>query len=78
MIGFLGPKFWKISQPLFNFKAIQNNLSNATVSKKLLNQFYLNNNYLSSDQFEDKTVVFQWSELVLNNVKNNVKPEVKK
>ena len=72
LIGFLGPKFWKIPQPLFNFKAIQNNFSNDAVTKKILNEFDSNNNYLSSDQFEDKTVVFQWSELILNNVKNNV------
>ena len=32
MAGFLGPKFWKISQPLFNFKPIQNNFNNPVVS----------------------------------------------
>ena len=73
LIGFLGPNFWKIPQPLFSFKVIKkNNISNHSVNIKRLNQFDLNNKYLSSDQFEDKKVVFQWSKLILNNVKNNV------
>ena len=55
LIGFLGPKFWKIPQPLFNFKSIQNNFSNPVVSIDRLNQFYSNNNYLSSDQFNNKS-----------------------
>ena len=72
MIGFLGPKFWKISQPIFNFKSIQNNFSNPVVSIDRLNQFYSNNNYLSSDQFNNKVVVFSWSENILNYVKNDI------
>ena len=44
-IGFLGPKFWKIPQPLFNFKAIQNNFSNPVVSIHKLKLFYSKNNY---------------------------------
>ena len=72
LIGFLGPKFWKIPQPLFSFKAIQNNFSNPVVSIDRLNQFYSNNNYLSSDQFNDKNVVFKWSKIILNYVKDDV------
>ena len=72
LIGFLGPNFWKIPQPIFSFKVIQNNISNSSVSIKRLNQFHSNNKYLSSDQFEEKKVVFQWSQLILSNVKNNV------
>jgi Bax protein len=72
LIGFLGPKFWKIPQPLFNFKAIQKNFSNPIVSIDRLNQFYSNNNYLSSDQFKDKNIVFKWSAIILNYVTNNV------
>ena len=72
LIGFTGPKYWKIPQPLFNFKAIQNNFSNPVVSIDRLNQFYSNNNYLSSDQFNDKNVVFKWSSTILNYVKNDV------
>ena len=71
LIGFLGPKFWKIPQPLFSFNVLQNNISNSSVSIKKLNQFHSSNNYLSSNQYEDKTAVFQWSELIINNAKNN-------
>ncbi len=72
MIGFLGPKFWKISQPIFNFKSIQYNFSNPVVSIDRLNHFYSNNNYLSSDQFNNKVVVFRWSENIINYVKNDI------
>ena len=72
LIGFFWPYFLKVPQPLFNFKAIQNNFGNAVVSINRLNKFYSNKNYLSSDQFNDKTVVFKWSEIIFNNVKNNV------
>ena len=72
MIGFLGPKFWKISQPIFNFKSIQYNFSNPVVSIDKLNQFYSNNNYLSSDQFNNKVVVLRWSENILNYIKKDI------
>jgi Bax protein len=72
IIGFLGPKFWKIPQPLFVFKAIQNNFSNPVVRVDRLHRFYSNSNYLSSDQFNDKIVVFKWSENILNYVKNDI------
>ncbi len=72
LIGFLGPKFWKISQPIFNFKSIQYNFSNPVVSVDRLNHFYSNNNYLSSDQFNNQVVVFRWSENILNYVKNDI------
>ena len=62
IFGFLGPKFWKINQPIFNFKGIKNNFGNPVVSIDKLNQFHSNNNYLSSDQFNDKVLVFNWSE----------------
>ena len=71
-IGFLGPKFWKIPQLSFSFKAIQNNFSYPVVSIDKLNQFYSNNNYLSSDQFNNKNVVFNWSTTILNYVKDDV------
>ena len=72
LIGFFGPQFWKIPQPSFNFKVIKNNIGNSLVSVTRLNQFHSNKNYLSSDQFENKQVVLQWSELILNNAKNDV------
>ena len=71
-MGFLNPKFLKIPQSSFNYKVIQNNLSNATINIDSLNQYYSNNNYLSSDQFENKNVVFEWSKIILNYVKNDV------
>jgi len=71
-MGFLNPKFLKIPQSSFNYKAIQKNLSNATVNIDRLNQYYSNNNYLSSVQFENKNVVFEWSKIILNYVKNDV------
>jgi len=71
-MGFLNPKFLKIPQSSFNYKAIQNNLGNATVNIDGLNQYYSNNIYLSSDQFENKNVVFEWSKIILNYVKNDV------
>ena len=72
LIGFLGPNFWSLPQPKFNFKVIKNNFSNAVVSINRLNKFHSNNNYLSSDQFNDQTTVLRWSKIILNNVKNNV------
>ena len=72
LIGFLGPKFWKMPQPLFNFKGIENNLSNPVVSIDRLSLFYSNNNYLSSNQFNNKDVVFNWSKIILNYVTTDV------
>ena len=71
-MGFLNPKFLKIPQSSFNFKSIQYNFSNPVVNIDRLNQFYSNNIYLSSDQFENKNVVFEWSKIILNYVKNDV------
>ena len=72
LVGFLDPKFWRIPQPLFKFKAIQNNFGNTVVSIDRLDQFYSNNNYLSSDQFNNKNLVFNWSNIILNYVKNDI------
>ena len=72
LIGFLGPKFWIIPQPLFNFKAIQNNFSNPVVRIHKLKPFYSKHNYLASDQFSNKDAVFNWSKIILKNVTNNV------
>ncbi len=72
VIGFLGPNFWKIPQPFFSFKAIQKNFINPVISIDKLNQFYSNNNYLSSNQFNDKVAVFKWSKNILNYVKKDI------
>ena len=71
-MGFLGPKFLRIPQLPINFKAIQNNFDSPVVNIDTLNQFYSNNNYLSSNQFENKNVVFEWSKVISNYVKNDV------
>ena len=72
LIGFLGPSYWWITQPLFKFKAIQSHFNKDIVRIDKLNKFYSNKNYLSSDRFNNKTDVFKWSEIILNNVKNNI------
>ena len=72
LIGFLGPTYWWITQPSFKFKAIQNHFDNDIVRIDKLKKFYSNKNYLSSDRFNNKTEVFKWSEIILNNVKNNI------
>ena len=72
LIGFLGPSYWWITQPLFKFKAIQSHFNKEIVRIYKLNKFYSNKNYLSSDRFNNKTDVFKWSEIILNNVKNNI------
>ena len=72
LIGFLGPTYWWMTQPLFKFKAIQNHFDNDIVRIDKLNKFYSNKNYLSSDKFNNKTEVFKWSEIILKNVKNNI------
>ncbi len=71
LIGFLGPTFWKIPQPIFNYNVLKNNFGNVEVSINRLNKF-VNNNYLSSDQFNNKIKVLEWSQVILNNVKNNL------
>ena len=71
-IGFLSPKFLKIPQLSFNSKAIHNNFNNPIINIDRLNKFYSNNNYLSSDQIENKNVVFGWSKIILNYVKNDI------
>ena len=71
-LGFLNPKFLKTPQLSIDSKAIQNNFSNPIINIDRLNQFHSSNNYLSSDQFEDKNVVFDWSKIILNYAKNNI------
>ena len=61
-----------LPQPLFNFKVIQNNFNNPVVNIDRLNLFYSNKNYLSSDQYNNKNVVLNWSKIILNYVKNDI------
>ena len=69
LIGFLGPVFWKIPQPKLNYKIFERNFNNISVNIDRLSQFNTNKNYLSTDQLNNKKIVSEWSELVLNNVK---------
>ena len=68
LIGFLGPVFWKIPQLPINNKIFERNFGNVRNIDRL-SQFHTNKNYLSSDQFNNKSVVLEWSKLILNNVK---------
>ena len=72
LLGFLGPVFWKIPQIQLNYKIFERNFGNISVNIDRLSQFNSNKNYLSSDQFNNKKNVSEWSELVLNNVKTGV------
>ena len=72
LLGFLNPKFLKTPQLTINSKVIQNNFGNPTINIDRLSKFHSSNNYLSSHQFEDKNVVFEWSKIILNYAKNNI------
>ena len=72
LIGFLGPVFWKTPQLGINNKIFEKNFGNVSVNIDRLSQFYTNKNYLSSDQFNNKIIVLEWSKLILNNVKIGV------
>ena len=71
-IGFLGPSFWKIAQLQINIKFFEKINRNVNVSIDGSNQFDINKNYLSSDQLENKNIVLEWSQLILNNIKNDI------
>ncbi len=71
-IGFLGPTFWKTPQLPINNKIFERNFGNTSVNIDKLSNFNTNKNYLSSDQFNNKTVVSEWSKLILNNTKIGV------
>ena len=71
-IGFLGPSFWKIAQLQINIKFFEKINRNVNVSIDGSNQFDINKNYLSSDQLKNKNIVLEWSQLILNNIKNDI------
>ena len=71
-IGFLGPSFWKIAQLQINIKFFEKTNRNVNFSIEGSNQFDINKNYLSSDQLENKNIVLGWSQLILNNIKNDI------
>ena len=73
LFGFLGPSFWKIQQAQFNIYQFQKIFDEVIVKDiKKSTKFEINKNYLSSDQFDDKAAVLQWSQFILNNVNNNI------
>ena len=72
IIGFLGPVYWKIPQFQFKNNIFEKNFGNVSVNIDRLSQFNTNKNYLSSDQFNNKTIVSEWSKLILKNVKIGV------
>ncbi len=73
LFGFLGPSFWKMQQAQFNISQFQKIFDEVIVKDiKKSTKFEINKNYLSSDQFGDKTAVLQWSQFILNNVNNNI------
>ena len=72
LIGFLGPVFWKTPQLAINNKIFEKNFGNVSVNIDRLSQIHTNKNYLSSDQFNNKIIVLEWSKLILNNVKTGV------
>ena len=64
LIGFLGPVFWKTPQLAINNKIFEKNFGNVSVNIDRLSQFHTNKNYLSSDQFNNKIIVLEWSKLI--------------
>ena len=56
LFGFLGPSFWKIPQAKFKIIQFQKIFDEVIVNDiKKSTKFQINKNYLSSDQFDDKT-----------------------
>jgi Bax protein len=73
LFGFLGPSFWKIPQAEFKISQFQKIFNEVIVNDiKKSTKFEINKNYLSSDQFNDKISVLQWSQFILNNVNNKI------
>ena len=73
LFGFLGPSFWKIPQAEFKISQFQKIFNEVIVNDiKKSTKFEINKNYLSSDQFDDKISVLQWSQFILNNVNNKI------
>ena len=73
LFGFLGPSFWKIPQAKFKIIQFQKIFDEVIVNDiKKSTKFQINKNYLSSDQFDDKTAVLQWSQFILDNVNKNI------
>ena len=72
IIGFIGPAFWKLNSPQFNFMVVQRDLSKNSINVNKLDKLNLNKNYLSSDQINEKGKVISWSNQILKNVENQI------
>ena len=72
LFGFLGPEFWNIDSPKFDFSLVQRDLGKDDVKVNKLDRFNLNKNYLSSDQIDKKDKVLSWSNQILKNTKNQI------
>jgi len=72
LLGFVGPGFWNLDSPNFNFILVQRDLGKEIVNINKLDKLNLNRNYLSSDQINNKDKVLSWSNQILNNVDNQL------
>ena len=72
LAGIAGPSFWQLDSPNFNFIVVQRDLSKDIINVDKLDKLEINNNYLSSDQINEKKRVISWSNQILNNVENQI------
>ena len=72
LIGLIGPRFFKIDSPTFNFSLVNKNFGKASIAVNKLEKFKTNKNYLSSDQINNKNIVLEWSKKTLYNLENDL------
>ena len=72
LIGLIGPRFFKIDSPTFNFSLVNKNFGKASIAVNKLEKFKTNKNYLSSDQINNKNIVLEWSKKTLYKVENDL------
>ena len=70
--GFLGLTFFKIDPPIFNFALFNSNFNKPLVDTNQLDKLNINRNYLSSDQINNKDIVFEWSKKIMYKVENDM------
>ena len=72
LFGFVGPNFWNIDSPKFNFSLVHKDLDKDDIKINKLDKYNTNKNYLSLDQINEKGKVLSWSNQILKNTKNQV------
>ena len=72
VIGFIGPRNFKIDSPIFNLSLVSKNFSKKLISVNKLDKFKNNKNFLSSDQINNKDIVLEWSKKIMYNVENDL------